>query len=847
VNFSNKYGVVRGKNRLIIKQIYLFLIFSIVLHAQTGGISGYVSDGSSPVPSVNIIITGTTTGTVTNFDGYFKFSSLEAGNYNLKFSSVGYETKFLDVDVIPGKIIEVKLTMREKAIEVGEVKVTGDRIQEVSDTRTSLIDVNPTSAKVLPGAVEDVLRTLQSLPGVLAPNDFSSQLIIRGSGPDQNLIIIDDVEVFNPYRLYGAISMFNPDVISDINLITGGFPAKYGDRLSAVLDVTNREGDKARNLKGSLNASILSANAVLEGKNPFNLTGSWLFNSRRTYYDLIIEPFVKNTGLVEENVNFPSFYDIQGKLVFGPFDGHKFQFLGIYSEDGVNVVSGKERETPDSIAVNNLTKNQVFSGSWQYASKRSLINKITLSWYNNSGGVDFNSQILDPSLNREDFEGTAIDSLSPYLLGVRFQNEFLFRKFSIDDKLLYFWGKHELEAGAGFDRIETTVFFNIQLDPQLQAIFAANPNARSALSGLKSVQEYFRYRVYAQNTFNLFDRLFINPGIRIDHYQILEKTYFAPRFGFSYAIDDITTMRGVWGIYYQSPGYEKVLDQGILYDLNRKNTIPLEAEKATHYVLGVERWLTSEWNLKIEGYYKKFSNLIVPLRIPGTGYYTEQIPGGDPRYATGWTTPVKTVVDSVTQIPTNGTSGEAFGIELLLGKKNINPDSKLNGWISYSLAFANRFDRGTATPFVFDRRHNFNLVLNYTFCRIWDVGVRWQYGTGFPYTEPTGVKPRIVNGQIATRGSFFNPTNQEVIYDVGYGDRTRYNSRKPDYQRLDIRVSAYTRFWNADWNFYLDVINVYNYKNVVGYNYYVDKNLTLQRETNTMLPILPTLGFSVKF
>jgi hypothetical protein len=86
-----------------------------------------------------------------------------------------------------------------------------------------------------------------------------------------------------------------------------------------------------------------------------------------------------------------------------------------------------------------------------------------------------------------------------------------------------------------------------------------------------------------------------------------------------------------------------------------------------------------------------------------------------------------------------------------------------------------------------------------------------------------------------------------VIYDVGYGDRTRYNSRKPDYQRLDIRVSAYTRFWNADWNFYLDVINVYNYKNVVGYNYYVDKNLTLQRETNTMLPILPTLGFSVKF
>lgn len=765
----------------------------------------------------------------------------------MKFSSVGYETKFVDVKVESGKTAEVNITMKEKAYEVGEVKVTGDRIQEVNDTRTSLIDVNPTSAKILPGAVEDVLRTLQSLPGVVAPSDFSSQLIIRGSGPDQNLIIIDDVEVFNPYRLYGAISMFNPDVISDISLITGGFPSKYGDRLSAVLDVTNREGDRSRDIRGSLNASILSANAVLEGKNPFNVNGSWLINSRRTYYDLIIAPFVKNAGLVEENVNFPSFYDIQGKFVFGPFNGHKFQFLGIYSEDGVNVVSGKDRPTPDSISVNNLTKNQIFSASWQYASKRSFLNKLVFSWYNNSGGVDFNSQILDPSLKREDFEGTAVDSLSAYLLGIRFQNDFIFRKFSADDKLLYFWGKHELEAGAGFDRIETTINFNLQLDPQLEAIFKSNPNARTALSGLRSVQEYFRYRAYLQNTFNFFDRLYINPGIRFDHYQILDKTYFSPRISFSYAVDDITTLRGVWGIYYQSPGYEKILDQGILYDLNKKFTTPLDAEKAIHYVLGLERWLTSEWNLKVEGYYKKFTNLIVPQRVNGTGYYTEHIPGQDPRLKSGWITPVKISADSVTQIPLNGSNGEAFGIEFLLGKKNLAPQSKLNGWISYSFAFANRYDRGSVTPFVFDRRHTFNLVLNYKLSNIWDLGVRWQYGTGFPYTEPSGVKPRIVNGQVATRGSFLDPTNQEVIFDVAYADRTKYNARKPDYQRLDIRISAVAFFWNLDWNFYLDVINVYNYKNVVGYNYFVDKDLTLNRETNTMLPILPTLGFSVKF
>ncbi len=309
-----------------------------------------------------------------------------------------------------------------------DVEITGLRQQKQSDTRTSLIDLNPRDAKILPGAVEDVLRTLQSLPGVLAPNDFSSQLIVRGSGPDQNLIIMDDVEVFNPYRLYGVISMFNPDAVSDVTLISGGFPAKYGDRLSAVLDVTNREGDVNKNLTGSLNASIVDANLVLEGKNPFDIKGSWLFNSRRTYYDLIIEPFVKSAGLVDESTSFPNFYDIQGKLVFGPFDGHKFLINGIYSRDGVNVISGEDRKTPDSVGIFNITRNDIVSGAWHYVPNEKLFNKFVVSWYGNSGDTDFDSQILDPSLNSSDFEDVIPDTLRPYLLGFNFEGEFNYTK-----------------------------------------------------------------------------------------------------------------------------------------------------------------------------------------------------------------------------------------------------------------------------------------------------------------------------------------------------------------------------------------------------------------------------------
>jgi len=182
----------------------------------------------------------------------------------------------------------------------------------------------------LPGAAEDVFRTLQSLPGVLAPNDFSSQLIVRGSGPDQNLIILDDVEVFNPYRLYGVVSMFNPDAVDNVNLISGGFPAKYGDRLSAVLDVTNKEGTTTKALAGNVNISIVDANLVLEGRNPFNLRGSWLFNTRRTYYDLIIEPFVKSAGLVDDNTSFPNFYDLRENLSLVLTTGISFCSMEFY-------------------------------------------------------------------------------------------------------------------------------------------------------------------------------------------------------------------------------------------------------------------------------------------------------------------------------------------------------------------------------------------------------------------------------------------------------------------------------------------------------------------------------------
>ncbi len=832
------------------------LFFSQFIFAQTGSVTGKITDGTNPIPSVNIVVLNTGLGTITDENGKYLLKNIPVGKQTIRYSSVGYKTETKDIEISAGKKYEINVVLKETVIEVGEVKVTGIRKQEQRDTRTSLIDLNPRNAKILPGAGEDVLRTLQSLPGVLAPSDFSSQLIIRGSGPDQNLIIMDDVEIFNPYRLYGVISMFNPDAVESVNLITGGFPARYGDRLSAVLDVTNKEGSDNKYLTGSLNASIIDANLVLEGKNPFNLKGSWMLNSRRTYYDLIIEPFVKNAGLVDQNVNFPNFYDFQTKIAIGPYNGNKILINGIYSQDGVDIVSAKQRKTADSIGVSNITLNNVASIAWHYTPNTKFLNKVVGSYYTNNGFADLNSEILDPSLNREDFRNVLSDTLAPYLLNFKFNTDFTFQKYSLDDYATYLWGNNIFEAGAGVDFLKTIIDFQFNIDPELQAFFSSNPQFRTVLNSLKDTRNDKRYHAFAQNNFSINNKFFFQPGLRFDYYDILQKAYVSPRISMSYAIDELTTLRAVWGIYYQSPGYEKLRDENVLYDLSNVYTKDLKAEQALHYILGLERWLSADWSLKVESYFKDFYNLIVQKVVPGSIYQTSHIPGKDTRYPGGWTRPVIIKGDSLTQIPVNNADGSAYGFEVFLAKKNLSRDDKISGWISYAYSVANRNEDGVTLPFRFDQRHTVNIVLDYQLTHWLDVGIRWQYGSGFPRSEPVGIKPRIIlvdeNGdgipetpEIATRTSFAGGP-AEVIYDVNYNNQ-RLNARKPAYHRLDMRFTAVTNFWDLDWNFYLDIINVYNRANVIGYDYYVNDNLSLGHRASTMFPIIPTLGFSVKF
>ena len=498
---------------------FLLLISSTIIYSQSGSLLlGTISkpDGTK-LEGAMVILTSMESKTVFDTEsgknGRFRFTDIPKGTYDVKAELIGYKPSQKKNITLSGEdTLDIELLMDDESYTTEEIDVVSDRFRQAqNDMRTSLLNLSPKTTRVIPGVGEDVLRSLQTLPGVTAPSDFSSQLIVRGSGPDQNLIVMDNIEIFNPYRLYGVFSMFNPETLEDISLITGGFPSRYGDRLSAVLDVSNSEGNKVKPITGQTNINIANANLVFSGKLPFNnIPGSWIISTRRSYYDLILGPFAKNAGLIDESASFPSFEDVQGKLTFGPFKNHKIVLNGIYSRDGVNIIPGDSKELEDSISVRDQSANDVLGFSWHYAPTSKFLTKTTLSWYRNKGEAQFGGELLDPVLNRDIYTPEIRDSLKALglFLGIGFQSQYTFRKYSVHNSTIFLSKKHKTEIGGGIDIMKTDLAFSLQLDDKLKAIVQNNPNFNAISNGTIDGKDYYRTDIYVQDRMTLNERLF---------------------------------------------------------------------------------------------------------------------------------------------------------------------------------------------------------------------------------------------------------------------------------------------------------------------------------------------------
>ena len=869
----------------------LMLACAPALLAQTIQVSGTVYDAetNTPLPEVNVTLErggAVVAGTATDNEGRYRMGGVAPGAYALFARFIGYQTAEADVE-IGAEPVTMDLRLQLAVLDLDAVEVSASPVQDDADPSVSLQRVTPEQIRQLPGGAEDLMQTLQALPGVLATSDYSNQLIVRGGTPDQNLIILDEIEVFSPYQLSGVASLLNPAIVRQVELYTGAFPALYGDRLSSVLAVQTRDGLTDKWLGGEVSTNMVSANLILEGKTGF-WDGSWLVSGRQTYFDSFANTFSKRVGVFNE-VAFPDFTDVQAKVAFRPARGHQLRLTGLRSRDVLDLRPetddfGQQGEDDTLLKGETTSRNTAVGAAWTYVPSADLQVKLLANWYRNEGDSDLAGGLVAQDDGRNVRMASVTDPPRPPAFGgadtARFvyDQAYVLEKATVEGQFLLTRGRHTVEVGGGIDWLKNGLGLDLDINEfgalVFDAVQAANPLVEALADSIDETQRYGRYRAYIQDKIATpLGEVFLQPSLRYDYYGITGKGYLSPRLSVSVLLDEATTVRFAGGRYVQSPGFEKLLDQDNLFSLARFNRVDsLGVEEALHLGVSVNRRLGSGWSVKVDGYWKELDNLITQasrLQIRPVARFVD--PGLSRVNLQGYRVELGQVF-TLTPDPVNEGSGKAYGVEVLLEKRPVDAADPWRGWLAYAYAEAEREQQVAGQiiryPFDYDRRHTVNVQVNRRLGRHLHVGLTWRYGSGFPYTPPVAMEPlvAVVNDPVTTetRGIVLtDPATGFVRLAPDFGDASNINSaRLPDYHRLDMRVTFTTRWRDLDLNLYVDLINLYNRKNVYRYQYIVEtvedtRNVPLAfrkppeavlfREPVYMFPFIPSFGFRFAF
>jgi len=552
-------------------------------------VSGIVVDAGShaPVPGARVQVNQRDT--VSGVDGRFSIPA-PAGVVKVVVEADGYFPLVTDLAVPENGLANTELALARNDGFASNVAVTASAPAAAPATDI----VPPVAVLRTPGALDNVFRTLQTLPGVAATEEFGSRLAVRGGSPDQNLTVMDGVEIHDPYRLFGLTSAFNPETIQRFELATGGFSALYGDRLSSLLVVENRDGTRSEPLAGSATLSITDANLVVEGRLPGGAPGSWLVTGRRTYYDLIASRIADQ--------DFPAFADLQAKVGWDPTPGRRLTAFGLRSRQDAAITIDEDDARGE---FQDDTENDL---AWVRfdTSIGSRGQSHTVAGYSDTRstfGVDANFENTSRRSNapREDSFDTS---------DVVFERALTVKDVSLRQNLVFALGDHVLETGAEAHRLSTNLRFEIAGDRNASAANGSSVQGGAGLPDLLDVStESTRAGAWVQDTFPLGDRSSLQAGLRWDRPGSTGEHLFSPRVSASFAANSFTRVRAAAGMYTQSPGYEKLAQSDYVLDLT--NAAGLRSERATQTSVSVERDLPGGIALKVEGYYKWFTDLLV--------------------------------------------------------------------------------------------------------------------------------------------------------------------------------------------------------------------------------------------
>ncbi|MFK8160855.1 MAG: carboxypeptidase regulatory-like domain-containing protein [Lewinella sp.] len=762
------------------------LLISGLLTAQSAIIRGNVFDQETGDPiafgTVQLLgPDGLNKGTNTDIDGFYSFASLPIGDFKLIATYVGFDSTVVNINIaVENEIEYARINLKSGGISLATVDVSARREQARSDVAVSKVTFSGAEIMSLPatGGEPDIAQYLTVLPGVVSTGDQGGQLYIRGGSPVQNKLLLDGMTVYNPFHSIGLFSVFETEAIRSADVYTGGFNAEYGGRISAIVDIKTREGDK-KNFSGLVSASPFQAKVLLEGPikplNPatgssisFLVTGkrSLLPETSKTLYEYAVQDNFFNLGdtssLTAGDIGLPyNYQDLYAKISLVGGNGSKLNIFGFNFTDDFEVPS-----------------------------------LARLNWTNNGGGTSFN--IVPPSSN------VVIDgviSASVYDVALMEQSgaprSSQVSNYTAQLTFTYFGGNTELAYGFDFNGLNTKFTFvnplNITFDQE---------DFTSELNG------FIKYKRTIGN-------LILEPGFRVQYYASQNTISPEPRLGLKYNATDNLRFKAAGGLYSQNLiSTQNDLDivnffngflvgpERVIFETDGVTPTDNNLQSALHAVVGVEVDASDKLTFNVEGYYKGFNQLIELNR--------NKLLASDPDFVT--------------------LDGVAYGGDISAEYRSGR--ILLAG--NYSLGFVTRTDAIDEYPTSFDRRHNINAYGTYIFGgdNAWEFGFRFNFGSAFPFTQTIGF---VEDPDLSS-----NPVFPNIL--TGNGDLgvllspDRNGGRLSDFHRLDLSLQRTFNFGdNARLEVTASVTNSYNRENI----FYVDR---ITNERVNQLPILPSLN-----
>jgi hypothetical protein len=563
-----------------VKHLYLaFAILFVIastLHAGTesriepadkakGTASGFVQDAvtKEPLIGATIAIKGTKLGAYSNKSGYFSISNVPPGEQTLLVTYVGYKRKEIQLNVVAGGASKLRIELSADTSKSREVTVTADRQEDKRQISISRVNIPIEQLSQLRiGGEADVFRALQMLPGVLTSSQISSGLFIRGGSPDQNLVLLDGMTVYNPTHLFGFISAFNNDAIKDVDLIKGGFPAEFGGRMSAVLNITQKDGNRDH-VEGLVGLGLISSRASVQG--PLG-NGSFFLGGRRTYLDLVL-------GLIPEDPTTPfptfNFYDLNAKITQNLGEDDKVSLSGFMTRDNLGF-------SQPGLDFGVRIGNRATSARWSHIFDPTLFTTITLSAsrYDNS------------------FDG---------------KNSGI--AFSVNNSIVDYTTKVELEwfAGETFS-VKGGYEGNIYNFDYVQ-LFEQSAQNNTVIRDTIGLEIWDNTQaMYAQTTWNMTDEITLQGGMRASYWTSSEQWLMDPRLAVRYQLTEDVALKAAWGIYHQYLRLASAPDFSF-FDTWLPSDRSVPPGRADHYVLSMESRPYEGYDINVDVYYKNLANI----------------------------------------------------------------------------------------------------------------------------------------------------------------------------------------------------------------------------------------------